>query len=231
MISEKNKKKIKEIKELKENNWQKNYQTFTMYYKEFRRPNSHQNPFKRKVSSNPKKDSFFYFRLRNKNSFIHKNDNRNNELKSFNPYVTMMMTNATNLTQYNHTEYVVKNKNKDFIANVTEYNIPKGKKYFGLEGNTPLLDSDFNETNTENFKMSTINDLYMKTSMGMKTMSGLNINDYYNNKKTVYNTNLNERQYTFEDEEMANTIFFDGNTKKDERILNKEVKTILLKKN
>ena len=222
MISEKNKKKIKEIKELKENNWQKNYQTFTMYYKEFRRPNSHQNPFKRKVSSNPKKDSFFYFRLRNKNSFIHKNDNRNNELKSFNPYVTMMMTNATNLTQYNHTEYVVKNKNKDFIANVTEYNIPKGKKYFGLEGNTPLLDSDFNETNTENFKMSTINDLYMKTSMGMKTMSGLNINDYYNNKKTVYNTNLNERQYTFEDEEMANTIFFDGNTKKDERILNKE---------
>ena len=48
MISEKSKKKIKEIKQLKENNWQKNYQTFTMYYKQFKCPNSHENklPFK-----------------------------------------------------------------------------------------------------------------------------------------------------------------------------------------
>ena len=104
MISEKNKKKIKEIKQLKENNWQKNYQTWAMYYKEFRRPNSHQNPMKRTISSNPRNDDFFYFRLRNKNSFIYKNDNRNKYLKTFNPYVTKMMTNATNLTQYNHSE-------------------------------------------------------------------------------------------------------------------------------
>ena len=235
MISEKSKKKIKEIKKLKESNWQKNYQTFSMYYKEFKRPISHKNPFNRKLTSNPKNDNFFYFRLRNKNSFIHKNDFRNKYLDTFNPYVTMMMTNATNLTQYNHTDYVVNNitnnKNTEYGANATEYNVPKKKKFFGLEGKTPLYDNDLYETNTENFKMSSINDLYMKTTMGigMKTMSELNTkytnNNNYNNK-TTYNknnlNNLNERHFTFEDDEMANTIFFDGNLKKEDRILAKE---------
>ena len=235
MISEKSKKKIKEIKKLKESNWQKNYQTFSMYYKEFKRPISHQNPFNRKLTSNPKNDNFFYFRLRNKNSFIHKNDFRNKYLDTFNPYVTMMMTNATNLTQYNHTDYVVNNitnnKNTEYGANATEYNVPKKKKFFGLEGKTPLYDNDLYETNTENFKMSSINDLYMKTTMGigMKTMSELNTkytNDGGCGNKTTYNknnlNNLNERHFTFEDDEMANTIFFDGNLKKEERILAKE---------
>ena len=224
MISENNKKKIKEIKLLKENNWQKNYQKFLMYYKEFKRPNSHLNPFKRKFVSNPKSDNFFYFRLRNKNSFIYKNDNRNKYLDTFNPYVTMMMTKATDLTQYNHTEYVVKNNNKKdsgYTTNITEYNVPKKKKFFGLEGKTPLYDNDLYETNTENFKMSSINDLYMKTTMGigMKTMSEFNNKE--NNNNTLYNTN-NERHYTFEDDEMATTIFFDGNLKKEERISAKE---------
>ena len=235
MISEKSKKKIKEIKKLKESNWQKNYQTFSMYYKEFKRPISHQNPFNRKLTSNPKNDNFFYFRLRNKNSFIHKNDFRNKYLDTFNPYVTMMMTNATNLTQYNHTDYVVNNitnnKNTEYGANATEYNVPKKKKFFGLEGKTPLYDNDLYETNTENFKMSSINDLYMKTTMGigMKTMSELNTkytNDGSCGNKTTYNknnlNNLNERHFTFEDDEMANTIFFDGNLKKEDRILAKE---------
>ena len=211
MISEKSKKKIKEIKQLQDNNWQKKYQTFSMYYKEFKRPISHQNPFNRKIQSSPKKDNFFYFRLRNKNSFIHKNDVRNKYLNTFNPYVTMMMTNATNLTQYNHTDYVVNNninnKNTEYTSNITENNIPKKKKYFGLEGKTPLLDNDLYETNTENFKMSSINDLYMKTTMGigMKTMSDITTKEY--NSKTIYN-NINERHFTFEDDEMANTIFF-----------------------
>ena len=225
MISENNKKKIKEIKLLKENNWQKNYHKFLMYYKEFKRPNSHLNPVKTKILSNPKNDNFFYFRLRNKNSFIYKNDNRNKYLDTFNPYVTMMMTKATNLTQYNHTEYVVKNNNKDssYGTNITEYNVPnvqKKKKFFGLEGKTPLNDNDLYETNTENFKMSSINDLYMKTTMGigMKTMSEFNNKEY--NNKTLYNNN--ERHYTFEDDEMATTIFFDGNLKKEERIYAKE---------
>ena len=235
MISDKSKKKIKEIKKLKESNWQKNYQTFSMYYKEFKRPISHQNPFNRKLTSNPKNDNFFYFRLRNKNSFIHKNDFRNKYLDTFNPYVTMMMTNATNLTQYNHTDYVVNNitnnKNTEYGANATEYNVPKKKKFFGLEGKTPLYDNDLYETNTENFKMSSINDLYMKTTMGigMKTMSELNTkytNDGGYGNKTTYNknnlNNLNERHFTFEDDEMANTIFFDGNLKKEDRILAKE---------
>ena len=221
MISDKNKRKIKEIKLLKENNWQKKYQTFTTYFKEFRRPYSNQNPIKKKISYNPKNDNFFYFRLRNKNSFIHKNDNRNKYLDSFNPYVTMMMTNATNLTHYNHTEYVVKNNNTDFDRNITEYNKSKKKKYFGLEGKTPLYDNDLYETNTENFKMSSINDLYMKTTMGigMKTMSDLNNKEEKN--KTI-NTNNSERHYTFADDEMATTIFFDNNLKKEERVCDKE---------
>ena len=221
MISDKNKRKIKEIKLLKENNWQKKYQTFTTYFKEFRRPYSNQNQIKKKISYNPKNDNFFYFRLRNKNSFIHKNDNRNKYLDSFNPYVTMMMTNATNLTHYNHTEYVVKNNNTDFDRNITEYNKSKKKKYFGLEGKTPLYDNDLYETNTENFKMSSINDLYMKTTMGigMKTMSDLNNKEEKN--KTI-NTNNNERHYTFADDEMATTIFFDNNLKKEERVCDKE---------
>ena len=221
MISDKNKRKIKEIKLLKENNWQKKYQTFTTYFKEFRRPYSNQNPIKKKISYNPKNDNFFYFRLRNKNSFIHKNDNRNKYLDSFNPYVTMMMTNATNLTHYNHTEYVVKNNNTDFDRNITEYNKSKKKKYFGLEGKTPLYDNDLYETNTENFKMSSINDLYMKTTMGigMKTMSDLNNKEEKN--KTI-NTNNNEKHYTFADDEMATTIFFDNNLKKEERVCDKE---------
>ena len=221
MISDKNKRKIKEIKLLKENNWQKKYQTFTTYFKEFRRPYSNQNPIKKKISYNPKNDNFFYFRLRNKNSFIHKNDNRNKYLDSFNPYVTMMMTNATNLTHYNHTEYVVKNNNTDFDRNITEYNKSRKKKYFGLEGKTPLYDNDLYETNTENFKMSSINDLYMKTTMGigMKTMSDLNNKEEKN--KTI-NTNNIERHYTFADDEMATTIFFDNNLKKEERVCDKE---------
>ena len=125
----------------------------------------------------------------------------------------MMMTNATNLTHYNHTEYVVKNNNTDFDRNITEYNKSKKKKYFGLEGKTPLYDNDLYETNTENFKMSSINDLYMKTTMGvgMKTMSELNTND---EKIKTLNSNRNERHYTFEDDEMANTIFFDNNVSK-----------------
>ena len=55
--------------------------------------------------------------------------------------------------------------------------------------------------------------------VGMKTMSELNTND---EKIKTLNSNRNERHYTFEDDEMANTIFFDNNVRKDERIYNKE---------
>ena len=85
MISDKNKRKIKEIKLLKENNWQKKYQTFTTYFKEFRRPYSNQNPIKKKISYNPKNDNFFYFRLRNKNSFIHKPAINDKKYKNISP--------------------------------------------------------------------------------------------------------------------------------------------------
>ena len=40
MISTQKKKKIEEIKQLKEINFQKNYQTYVTFYKEFARPNS-----------------------------------------------------------------------------------------------------------------------------------------------------------------------------------------------
>ena len=152
MISEKDKKRIKEIRQIKENNWQKKYQTWLTYYKDFKRPKSQNNPLNHQIQRASKNNNFFYFRLRNKNSFIHKNDYRNKYLNTFNPYVTMMMTNATNLTQYNYTEYVLKNKpspkreNSEFSSNETENNFYKKKKFFGLEAKTPLYDNELYET-------------------------------------------------------------------------------------
>ena len=234
MISPEKKKKIEEIKHLKDNNYQKKYQTYMTFYKDFIRPKSQKNPIKLTLHKNPKNnDNFFYFRLRNKNALIYKNDNRNKYLNSFNPYVTMMMTNATNLTQYDHTEYVLDNKftsgtQSNFSTSPTQYNIkPKKKKFFGLDAKTPLYDIEQFDTNTDNFKMSSLNDLYMKTSMGMKTMSCLSKkeNTNFNNFNTKYNTNnnfVNDKHFTLEDDEFANTIFFDGNLKKEERRIQKE---------
>ena len=230
MISAEKKKKIEQIKHLKESNYQKNYQTWMTFYKDFGRPKSQKNPIKLALHKNPRNnDNFFYFRLRNKNSLIYKNDNRNKYLYTFNPYVTMMMTNATNLTQYDHTEYVMDNnknspsKQNNFSARQTEYtNFPKNKKFFGIDAKTPLYDNELFDTNTENFKMSSLNDLYMKTSMGMKTMNYLpkKENEYFN---TNYNYNNNkDKHFTLEDEEFANDIFFDGNLKKEERKYRKE---------
>ena len=230
MISEQKKKKIEEIKHLKENNWQKNYLTWMAYYKEYKRPKSQKNPIKLTLHKNTKNnDNFFYFRLRNKNSQIYKDDNRNKYLNTFNPYVTMMMSNATNLTQYDHTEYVQGNKLipsktiSNFSASPTEYtNYPKKKKFFGLDGKTPLYDNDQFDTNTDNFKMSSLNDLYMKTSMGMKTMGYLPTKENRNfSTKYNYNNSL-DRHFTLEDEEFANNIYFDGNLKKEERRYKKE---------
>ena len=230
MISAQKRKKIEEIKHLKENNWQKNYLTWMTYYKEFKRPKSQKNPIKLTLYKNPKNnDNFFYFRLRNKNSQIYKGDDRNKYLNTFNPYVTMMMTNATNLTQYDHTEYVQGNKLvpkktlSNFSASPTEYaNHQKKKKFFGLDGKTPLYDNEQLDINTDNFKMSSLNDLYMKTSMGMKTIGHIPTNENKTfNTKYNYN-NSKERHFTLEDEEFANNIFFDGNLKKEERRYKKE---------
>ena len=224
MISTQKKKKIEEIRKLKEINYQKNYQIWVTFYKDLARPKSQKNPIKLSLHKNPKRnDNFFYFRLRNKNSLIYKNDNRNKYLNSFNPYVAMMMTNGTNLTQYDHTEYVMDNKYSSQTSTIpTQYNnYPKKKKFFGLDGKTPLYDNEF-DTNTDNFKMSSLNDLYMKTSMGMKTISYLP-----KNEKQTFNTKytssyLKDKHFTLEDEEFANNIFFDGNLKKEERLYKKE---------
>ena len=238
MISEQNKKKILEIRHLKENNWQKNYLTWMTYYKEFRRPKSQKNPIKLTLYKNSNNnDNYFYFRLRNKNSQIYKDDERNKYLNTFNPYVTMMMSNATNLTQYDHTEYVQGNRLapsktiSNFSANNTEYTIhPKKKKFFGLDGKTPLYDNDQFDTNTDNFKMSSLNDLYMKTSMGMKTMGYLPTKEN-KNYSTKYNYNNSfERHFTIEDEEFANDIFFDGNLRKEDRRYKKEDRKKFYKK-
>ena len=76
MISPEKKKKIEEIKHLKDNNYQKKYQTYMTFYKDFIRPKSQKNPIKLTLHKNPKNnDNFFYFRLRNKNALIYKNDN------------------------------------------------------------------------------------------------------------------------------------------------------------
>jgi len=227
MITEQNKKKIKEIKKLKEYNKQNKYLSWLTFYKDFKRPKSLKNQIKINLTKNSKlKDNFFYFRLRSKNSQIYKNDDRNKHLETFNPYVTMMMTNATNFTKYDHSEYVrttqipLSQTQLNFSNSPTEYNNTKNKKFFGLDGKTPLYDNENYDSITDNFKMSTLNDLYMKNSLGMKTIGNISQRENFNTKYN-YN-NINDRHFTFEDEELANDIFFDGNSKKEERRYKKE---------
>jgi len=227
MITEENKQKIKEIKQLKENNKQNKYLSWLTFYRDFKKPKSLKNQIKINLTKNSKiKDQFFYFRLKSKNSQIYKNDDRNKHLEIFNPYVTMMMTNATNFTKYDHSEYVrttqmpFSQTQSNFSNSPTECNKTRRKKFFGLDGKTPLYDNENFDSITDNFKMSTLNDLYMKTSMGMKTIGYISQRENFNTKYK-YNT-ISDRHFTYEDEELANDIFFDGNSKKEERRYKKE---------
>ena len=227
MISEEKKNKINEIRKLKENNFRKKYLAWSAFHKEFSKQQSRNNSkpqslklYMKKIPNN--NDHIFLSRLYNKNTLIHKkNKNLHTNYNSFNPYVTFMMSNATNYTFYDHNEYVQKSKQKIKSEHNSFYNSLQNshkkapKKFFGLDGKTLL--TDLNEEKT--FHKKNLTDLFMNTNVGMRTMMYLNNNK--NNDSKLY-TSFN-KHFSIEDEKIANNVLFDVCTNnKDDKILMKE---------
>ena len=228
MISEEKRKKMNEIRKLKENNFQNKYLTWRAFHKEFSKNQSRNNQkpqsLKLYLKKTPTKiDHIFFSRLRNKNTLIYKgNKNLQTNYNSFNPYVTMMMTNATNFTMYDHNEYVQKQKpnmqsehNSFYNSSQNSYkNYKSPKKFFGLDGKTLL--TDFNEENT--FHKNTLSDLYMKTTAGMRTMMYLS---NIKNDDSKLTTSIN-KHFSMEDEKITNNVLFDVCNSKGDKLLMKE---------
>ena len=244
MISKEAKEKINQIKELQTKNHIKNYliyNTFHNSYKKQLRPYSTATGKECQIN-----DKIFYSRLRNKNAQIYKNNDKNTErilslysdYTCYNPYVTMMMTNGTNVTEYNHKKYI---KSESSIPPIDiKLKIPKlkktkkVKKYFGIDGDTLLIDSD---RKTKRTGRTTLTDLYNNTSLGMKTMTNLpsklyNKNTYYpktnkykNNFETLNLNNISNLNPVSEsDRKFAGDLFLDGFRTKNQRHFSKENK-------
>ena len=237
MISEERQKKINEIRKLKENNFQNKYLTWRAFHKEFSKHHSRNKPKPQSLKLYLKKtptqtDHIFFSRLRNKNTLIHKdNKTLQTNYNSFNPYVTIMMTNATNYTLYDNKEYVQNKKSKILSENISFYsssqnshkNFKSPKKFFGLDGKTLL--TDLNEENT--FHKKTLTDLYMKTTVGMRTMMYLNNNK---NEDSKLLTSIN-KNFSMEDEKITNNILFDVCSNKKDKYYMKEERNKFYKEN
>ena len=228
MLSKEAKEKINKIKEIKSKNHIKNeviYNTFHNIFKKQPRPFSTSAGKDWNVN-----DQIFYSRLRNKNAQIYKNKDKNNErilslysdYTCYNPYVTMMMTNGASVTAYNHKKYI---QTESAIPKIDIDNIKnrkkgkKVKKYFGIDGDTPLYDSD---RTTHRMGRTTLTDLYSTTSLGMKTLtnfpSKLTQNNFYNKNIDLLNiTNVSES-----DRKLAGDLFLDSFRTKNQRFFSKE---------
>ena len=213
MISEQTKEQIKQINKLQHRNYDKKFRIWSTFYKEYTKkkqintPNSIDNKSKNHILS----------LLRNKNISIFKKDERfsiiNTNNNPFNPYVTMMMAKAANLTTYDNTKYAQQNKKKNLSSqNSTEkltlYNnnqkTPIRKTFFGLDAKASL--SDLDETLYSSI-YKTKNNYQMKRINFAKTQ--------YNSMK-----NIKEKNYSNEDDTLANNILFDEN--KNNKFLEKE---------
>ena len=212
MISEQTKEQIKQINKLQHRNYDKKFRIWSTFYKEYTKkkqintPNSIDNKSKNHILS----------LLRNKNISIFKKDERfsiiNTNNNPFNPYVTMMMAKAANLTTYDNTKYVQQNKKKNLSSqNSTEkltlYNnqkTPIRKTFFGLDAKASL--SDLDETLYSSI-YKTKNNYQMKRINFAKTQ--------YNSMK-----NIKEKNYSNEDDTLANNVLFDEN--KNNKFLEKE---------
>ena len=232
MISKETKEKISKIKELQSKNHIKNdiiYNTFHNVYKKQPRPYSTSTGKEWKIN-----DQIFYSRLRNKNAQIYKNNDKNSErilslysdYRFYNPYVTMMMTRGANVTEYNHKKYIQTESSipKIDIANKMP-KIKKGKKvkkYFGIDGDTPLYDTD---RTTQRIGRTTLTDLYSTTSLGMKTITNFpskyTQNNFFN--KNINNIdNLNINNISESDRKTAGDLFLDSFRTKNQRFFSKE---------
>ena len=241
MISKETKEKINKIKELQSKNHIKNYLIFNTFHNNFKKQSMR--PYSTSTGKEYKlNDKIFYSRLRNKNAQIYKNNDKNNErilslysdYTCYNPYVTMMMTNGASVTEYNHKKYI---QTQSSIPPIEISNkvpkIKKGKKvkkYFGIDGDTPLIETD---RKTKKTGRTTLTDLYSTTSLGMKTMTNLpsklyNQNNFFNNTNKFDNLNKNNINgfnfITESDRKFAGDLFIDSFRTKNQRHFSKENK-------
>ena len=83
----------------------------------------------------------------------------------------MMMTNGASVTEYNHKKYIQTQSSIPPIEISNKVpklkNGKKVKKYFGIDGDTPLIETD----RAKKTGRTTLTDLYTTTSLGMKTMT------------------------------------------------------------
>ena len=229
MISKETKKKIKEIRELQFNNHMNSYFKYTTnikFHKQNRPLSTDFNMMKTKIN-----DNIFYSRLRNKNCQIYKNNSKIASLfsdyKSFNPYVTMMMTKGANKTEYNHTKYVeydpaqqthefsrnelakIQNKKPQTCKN-------KNRTFFGIDGKTKL---------EKNLYSNSMKSLYMQSFSGTGTVysaSSPRLNTAKNDKSSFFMPTV--VNFTTEDQKYAEDIFLDENRSKNNKLIDKEDK-------
>ena len=242
MLSKETKEKINQIKELQTKNHIKNYLIFNTFhnsYKKQMRPYSTATGKEFQIN-----DKIFYSRLRNKNAQIYKNNDKNTErilslysdYTCYNPYVTMMMTNGTNATEYNHKKYIQSDRkipSLDINLKIPKIKKQKKvKKYFGLDGDTILIDSD---RRTKRTGRTTLTDLYNTTSLGMKTMTNFpsklyGQNSYYPKSKinSIDTLNINNISnfipVSETDRKFAGDLFLDNFRTKNQRHFSKEHK-------
>ena len=240
MISKEAKEKISQIKELQSKTHIKNYMIWHTFHNNFKRQSR---PFS---TSNEKdfqmNDKIFYSRLRNKNAIIYQNKDKNNnrilslyaDYTTYNPYVTMMMTNGASVTEYNHKKYIQTNATipPSIDKNSKTIEIKKRKKikkYFGIDGDTPL------ERNLRGIKKvgrKTLTDLYSTTSLGMKTMTNFTTKfsnkNIFNKKKSNNNSDLNNfytlNNISESDRKTARNLFLDSYRTKNRKVVSKENK-------
>ena len=208
MLSENLKEKICKIKKLKLNNFLDNYFIHKTFYTNYKSP---QRILISPIKGQNNIDRIFFSRLRNKNAKIFqtksKSTNRilglNSNYKFFSPYVTRMMTGGVESTQYDSTKYTLSKKE--------ESKNMKPKKYFGLDGDTPLINK------------GTLSDLYSNTSLASNTLSKFNSFSERNVLQKNKNNNINEKIIENE-RKIAEEFFLDSFRDKNLKIFSKENK-------
>ena len=239
MISKEAKEKISRIKELQEKNHIKNFMVWNTFHNKYKKQSR---PFSTSTGKDFQiNDKIFYSRLRNKNAQIYQNKDKNNErilslysdYTCYNPYVTMMMTNGASATEYNHKKYIQTESSIppiDLNKKVTKIkNGKKVKKYFGIDGDTPL---ETHGRDTKHYGRTTLTELYTTTSLGMKTMtnfpSKLSPNRIFNKTANKFNTsNLNNYANIPENDiKTAGDLFLDAYRSKNRKVVSKESKKI-----
>ena len=206
MLSEKLKEKICKIKKLKLENFLDNYFIHKTFYINYKSP--------QRILSSPNKEQnynnkIFLSRLRNKNVKIFKTKSKstnrilglNSDYLFFNPHVTRMMKGGVDSTEYDSTKYTLSKKE--------EIKKTQSKKYFGISGDTPLINT------------GTLSDLYSTTNVASKTLSKINSFSERNIFQRTKNQNF---EISENDRKIAEEFFLDSFRNKNLKMFTKENK-------